>query len=184
MWGRQDQAMALSQKALELDPLSPIVLYRSGRVQFHARHYDQAADLFRRILENKPDDQLGLYGLGLVYEAQGNFAQAIATFHEPYRQSGFDLAAAYAAAGNPGEARRRFAKEMRRLQETHAYIRPGWIAEVYANLGDDDQALHWLEEAYRQHDEWLVTLKVWPRFDRLRSNARFQNLLRRMNFPD
>jgi TolB-like protein/DNA-binding winged helix-turn-helix (wHTH) protein len=183
MWGRQDTAIALTQKALELDPLSAIVLYRAGRVQFHARHYEQAAALFRRILAQKADDQLGLYGLGLVYEAEGKFPQAIAAFQEPYRQSGFDLAAAYAAGGNQTEARRRFTDEMRHLHQSKAYVRPGWVAEVYANLGEKDEALRWLELAYRQHDEWLVTLKVWPRFDSLRSDPRFQDLLRRMNFP-
>jgi TolB-like protein/DNA-binding winged helix-turn-helix (wHTH) protein/cytochrome c-type biogenesis protein CcmH/NrfG len=184
MWGREDEAIALAQKALELDPFSQIVLYRSGRVQFHARHYDKAAELFRRILAQKADDQLGLYGLGLVYEAQGKFSKAIASFQEPYRQSGFDLASAYAAAGDAVEARRKFAEEMQRLKEGNLYIRPGWVAEFYANLGEKDEAMRWLEEAYRQHDEWLVTIKVWPRFDSLRSDPRFQDLLRRMNFPN
>ncbi len=183
MWGRQDEAITLTQKAVELDPFSPIVLYRAGRVQFHARHYDKAAELFRRILEINPDDQLGRYGIGLVYEAKGNFPEAESSFQEPYRQSRFDLIAAYAAAGNKTEARRRFTEELRRLQAEKSYIRPGYLAEVYTNLGEKNEALLWLERGYREHDVWLTLLKVWPRFDPLRSDPRFQNLLRRMNFP-
>jgi tetratricopeptide (TPR) repeat protein len=183
MWGRQDQAIALEQKALELDPFSPIVLYRAGRVQFHARHYEKAAELFSRILERDPDDQLGRYGLGLVYEAQGKFAEAQSTFQEPYRQSRFDLIAAQAAAGNKAAARTGLGSELHRLQAEDSYVRPGYLAEVYTNLGEKDEALRWLEQGYREHDVWLALLKVWPRFDPLRSDPRFQDLLRRMNFP-
>ena len=183
MWGREDEGNALAQKALELDPFSPIVLYRAGRVQFHAGHYDKAAELFHRILERDPDDQMGRYGLGLVYEAQGKFAEAESTFQEPYRQSRFDLIATYAAAGDKTAARRRLTAELHRLQAEDSYIRPGYLAEVYTNLGEKDEALLWLERGYREHDVWLALLNVWPRFDPLRSDPRFQSLLRRINFP-
>jgi tetratricopeptide (TPR) repeat protein len=183
MWGQDKEAVALGQKALELDPFSPVVLYRVGRVQFHARHYEEAAKLFRRILELKPDDQMGLYGVGIVYEAQGNFDKAIASFQDPYQMSRFDLIAASASAGRKAEARQRLSAEMRRLQASNSYVRPGYVAEVYSALGDKDQALYWLEKGYREHDAWLALLKVWPRLDPLRSDPRFQDLLRRMNFP-
>jgi tetratricopeptide (TPR) repeat protein len=183
MWGREEEATALAQKARELDPFSPIVLYRAGRIQLHARHYDKAAELFRRILERDPDDQLGRYGLGLVYEAQGKFIEAESTFEEPYRQSRFDLIATYAAAGDKATARHRLTAELHRLQAENSYIRPGYLAEVYTNLGEKDEALFWLERGYREHDVWLALLKVWPRFDPLRTDPRFQNLVKRMNFP-
>jgi TolB-like protein/DNA-binding winged helix-turn-helix (wHTH) protein/Flp pilus assembly protein TadD len=183
MWGRNDEAIALAQKALELDPFSPVVLYRAGRVYFHARRYDEASNLFRRILELKPDDQMGLYGVGIVYEAQGEFDKAISSFQDPYQMSRFDLIAAYAAAGRKEEARKRLTAEMRRLQAGNSYLRPGYVAEVYSALGDKDQAVYWLEKGYRDHDAWLALLKVWPRLDPLRSDPRFQDLLRRMNFP-
>ena len=183
MWGREEEAAALAQKALELDPFSPIVLYRAGRIQFHARRYDKAAELFRRILERDPDDQLGRYGLGLVYEAQGKFTEAESTFQEPYRQSRFDLIATYAAAGDKSKAVHRLSAELHRLQAENSYIRPGYLAEVYTNLGEKDEALLWLERGYREHDVWLALLKVWPRFDPLRADPRFQSLVKRMNFP-
>jgi tetratricopeptide (TPR) repeat protein len=181
--GKHDEAIAHAQKALELDPLSPIVLYRAGRVQFQARRYDEAIKLFRRILELNANDPLGLYGLSLAYEAQGKFDTAILCVKKQNLQQGLDVAAVYAASGNHAEARRLLDETTRRLKETKSYLRPGWVAEVYIGLGDKDEAMRWLEQAYKERDIWLALLKVWPRFDPLRSDPRFQDLLRRMNFP-
>ena len=186
-WGRQDEAIALTEKALELDPLSQIALYRAGRVYFNVRQYEKAIQRFERILELNPNDYLALYGLGLTYEAEGRFEKAISYFQkrDPSHdlELGFDLAVAYAAAGRKADARRKLMTEMQRLTQEKLYIRPGCVAEVYASLGDKDEAMRWLERAYRGRDAWLALLKVQPRFDPLRSDPRFQDLLRRMNFP-
>jgi hypothetical protein len=72
---------------------------------------------------------------------------------------------------------------MRRHRETRDYIRLGWVAEAYASLGDNDESFRWLERGYNERDAWLALLKVWPPFDPLRSDSRFQDLLRRMNVP-
>jgi TolB-like protein/DNA-binding winged helix-turn-helix (wHTH) protein/Flp pilus assembly protein TadD len=181
--GKPDEAFPPIEQALDLDPLSPIVLYRAGRVYYHAGHYDRAAELFGRILELNPNDPLGLYGLGLVYEAQGRFDEAVRHLERQPLQGGFDVAAAYAAAGDKAHARRTLAEELRRHREQKLYIRPGWVAEVYVSLGEKDEAFRWLERAYRERDVWLALLKVWPRFDPLRSEPRFEDLVRRMNFP-
>jgi TolB-like protein/DNA-binding winged helix-turn-helix (wHTH) protein/Tfp pilus assembly protein PilF len=186
-WGRQDEAIALTEKALELDPLSQIALYRAGRVYFNARQYEKAIQRFERILELNPNDYLGLYGLGLTYEAEGRFDKAIFYFQKQYPrqdlEQGFDLAVSYAAAGRKADARRKLSAEMQRLTQKKLYIRPACVAEVYVSLGDKDEAMRWLERAYRERDAWLALLKVQPRFDPLRSDPRFQDLLRRMNFP-
>jgi len=180
--GKQDEAIPLARKAVELDPLSPIVLYRAGRVEFQGRHYDEARLLFSRILELNPTDPLGLYGLGLVFDAQGNYDLAISALQNQKLQQGFDVAAVYAAAGKPEEARQRMADAVHRLTEEKSYVRPGWIAEVYVALGDNDEAMRWLERGYKERDLWLALLNVWPRFDPLRSDPRFQDLVRRMKF--
>ncbi len=180
--GKQGLAIPLARKAVELDPLSPIVLYRAGRVEFQARHYDEARLLFGRILELNPTDPLGLYGLGLVFDAQGKYDLAISALERQKLQQGFDVAAVYAAAGKPEEARRRMAEAIHRLREEKSYVRPGWVAEVYISLGDNDEAMRWLEQGYKERDLWLALLRVWPRFDPLRSDPRFQDLERRMKF--
>lgn len=183
MIGDPRESVSLAQQALQLDPLSPVVMYRAGRVYFHARDYARAAAEFRRILELNPNDPLGLYGLGLVFRAQGKFDDAIRYLQRENFQQGFDLAATYAAAGQAAEARRQLTDCVLRLQQQKRYIRPGWVAEVYANLGDNDEAITWLERGYREHDDFLALLKVWPAFDGLRSDPRFQALIRRINFP-
>lgn len=180
--GKQEQAIPLARKAVELDPLSQIVLYRAGRVEFQARHYDEARLLFSRILELNPTDPLGLYGLGLVFDAQGKYDLAISALERQKLQQGFDVATVYAAAGKPEVARQHMTEAIRRLKEEKSYVRPGWVAEVYIALGDKDEAMHWLEQGYKERDLWLALLKVWPRFDPLRSDPRFQDLLRRMKF--
>jgi serine/threonine-protein kinase len=181
--GRHAEAIALAGQALELDPLSPVVSYRAGRVYFQARDYPKATAQFRRILELNPSDPLGLYGLGLVYRAQGRPDQAIPYLQKESFEQGFDLDAAYAAAGNPAEAQSRLAHDLRRLRAEKVFIRPSLVAEVYASLGDKNEALRWLDQGYRVHDSFMILLKVWPPFDPLRSDPRFEALVRRMNFP-
>lgn len=181
--GNFPEAISLVQRAVESDPLSAIAWYRAGRVYYHARQYDKAAEQFRRILELNPDDQLGLYGLGLVYAAQGRFEEAMRNLRKESLQRGFDLAGVYAAAGQVQEARRRLAEALRRQQRQASYLRPGWVAEVYVSLGEKDEAFRWLERGFAERDTWLALLRVWPPFDPLRSDPRFKDLLKRLNFP-
>jgi hypothetical protein len=65
-------------------------------------------------------------------------------------------------------------------QRKVAYASAVWIAILYARRGDKDKALHWLEQAYRDRDDTLPSMKVEPAFDTLRSNPRFQAVLRRV----
>lgn len=183
MTGEPKKSISLVQQALELDPLSPVVMYRAGRVYFHARDYGKAEEEFRRILELNSNDPLGIYGLSLVLRAQGKLDEAVRYLERESLQQGFDLAATYAAEGHTAEARRQLTDCVLRLQQEKRYIRPGWVAEVYASLGDKDEAIRWLERGYRERDDFLALLKVWPAFDGLRSDPRFQDIVRRMNFP-
>jgi len=74
-------------------------------------------------------------------------------------------------------------QQLRELSKQR-YVTPYLVAQIYVSLGDTDEALRWLEMAYRERAAWMVILKVNPRFDGLRSDPRFQDLLRRMNFPE
>jgi hypothetical protein len=86
---------------------------------------------------------------------------------------------ALAAGGRREEA----AKMLRRCLELSKPLRPCDVAMFYAGLGDKDKALVWLDRAFDEHAPCMIVLKVEPFFDSLRSTPRFQNLLRRMNFP-
>jgi len=88
----------------------------------------------------------------------------------------------YAAAGHRDQARNILVQ----LQELsrQRYVTPYLVAQIYAAFGETDEALRWLEIAYRERAAWMVILKVDPRFDGLRSDPRFQDLMRRMNFAE
>jgi hypothetical protein len=93
----------------------------------------------------------------------------------------FALAYAYAIVGRKLEAQ----KIRAQLEElsTQRYVMPYWIATIHAALDEKDEALRWLECAYRERSAWIVFLKVQPWLDNLVPDPRFQNLLRRLNFP-
>ena len=90
------------------------------------------------------------------------------------------LAEAYAMLGQQDRVRK-IAKELEGRAAT--YVRLAEIALVYSVLGERQKAFAWLEKAYEQHDTQMINLKVDPQYDPLRSDPRFQDLLRRMNFP-
>jgi len=63
------------------------------------------------------------------------------------------------------------------------HVTPFWVAMIYLRLGDKEEALRWLEKAYEERSAWLMGMKLDPALDSLRSELRFQALIRRMNFP-
>lgn len=88
----------------------------------------------------------------------------------------------YARAGRTDDALENLSHLLQRTETE--YIQGSALAYLYAGLGDYDAALDWLEVAYEQRDITLIGLKVDPLLDGLRSDARYQDLLARMNFPD
>jgi hypothetical protein len=92
-----------------------------------------------------------------------------------------DLAWAYGLAGKKQDALK-LISELNEIAR-HGYVAPILFMTAYVGLGDSDKALTCLERAYEEHDAWLVYLEVGPTWDPLRSEPRFQAVLRRMNFP-
>ncbi len=91
------------------------------------------------------------------------------------------LGEAYAAAEQRDDAQKVLEKLF--VLSKERYVTPYGVARIYNALEQKDEALQWLETSYRQQAEWLLLLKVDARFDDLRSNPRFQDLMGRMNFP-
>ena len=184
--GRHEEAIVQVKRAQKLDPLSLIINDDVGWVLFLARKYDQAIKQYQKTLNMDPNFLPALHEIGLVYEQKGMFEKAISAFQKMASLSGDEwnasLAHAYALSGNGNQARKILAELIKLSQEE--YVPPYEIATVYIGLEEKDEAFSWLENAYNERASLLLWINVHPRFDLLRSDPRFQDLLRRMNFPE
>jgi TolB-like protein/Flp pilus assembly protein TadD len=184
--GRFDDAMAEIRRGEQLNPAGHYENQAAAAVLTAARRYEEAIVAARRAIELAPANAFGYIRLGLVLSEQGEHDEAVAALETAVKLSGDPshkgmLGRAYAIGGRPAEARR-LLQELLDLNQ-RSYVGPIQIAMIYAALGERDEALRWLEEAYRVRDGNLILLKVWPVWDQLRPDPRFQDLLRRMNFP-
>jgi serine/threonine-protein kinase len=154
---------------------------------FLARRFDEAMAQARIVEELSPHDPAVIESLGSLYSVMGDHARAVATFERGIMLWGrdpalvFGLALAQAAAGSQDGAKRLLDELYEAARRR--YVPPVWFARVHMALGDRDLAFEWLEKGFRAHDGSLVHLKVSPIFDEIRGDARFPDLLRRMNFP-
>jgi TolB-like protein/Flp pilus assembly protein TadD len=186
--GRLEEAYAEFERAQELDPLSLVISATMARNLMFARHYDRAAQQLSKTLEINSSFALAHWNVGLIDEQTGNIEHAIAEFKEWQRLSGDDPAAtgalghAYAVSGRRSEARRSLAR-LQELSQTR-YVAPYDVAVVYIGLGDIDSAMEWLRKAYDDHSAWLIWLKLDRRFESIRNDARYRELLHGMNIPE
>jgi TolB-like protein/Tfp pilus assembly protein PilF len=185
--GRYEEAHTEVQRALRLDPLSSITNSMVGWVYFHGRRYDQAIEQLQKTLELDPRSGISWAFLGWVQSCKSLHESAITSLRkscEIYPGSGpiAWLGQVYATAGYRGEA----LKILEQLQELskQQYVSQYGVGRIYVALGQTEEAFRWLETAYEQRANWMVYLKVDPVFDDLRSDPRFQDLMRRMNFPE
>ncbi len=181
--GQTDEALAWVQRARELDPLggagiTPVggVAITNGFILFYARRYDEA---IRELRNDDPDH----WYLGLALIANGQPDEAI-TVLEKALGTGRNpavmgvLVRAYAHAGRHREALR-LVDELKRRQQT-SYVAAAPFVNAYLGLGDNEQALAWLERAYEEQSNMLQLIKVHPYFDPLRSDPRFVDLVHRV----
>ena len=178
--GRFDEAFQESEKARQLDPLSLIIAVDNGQIFYYSRQYDRAIAKFRTVREMDPNFLTGL--MIPAYEQKEMFTDALAEC-ERWRRSQGDspynlslLAHIYGRSGQPVQAGHALAK----LQELNRRrpMDPAIISWAYLGVGDNNHAMAWLEKAYAQHSNAMTALKVEPRYDPLRSDPRFQDLIR------
>jgi len=185
--GRTDESIAEAKQTRKLDPLSLATNSHVGWVLYLARQHRQAIEQCHMTLQLDPNFFVARRYLGLAYGQAGLHEKAIAELQKAAVLSGgspltkAELAYAYAMSGRRAEAR----KVLEELSERakREYISPYFVATIYAGLGNKDQAFAWLEKAAEDRAIEMVYLKAEPKFDALRSDPRFQDLLRRMNFP-
>jgi Flp pilus assembly protein TadD len=180
--GRFDEALAESQRALALDPLDVGMTYHLGLHYYNARQYEQAIIHLQKALEVKPNHSEVHGILGLVYEQMGRVDEAAAELGRCRELGGTDtrgnLGHVYAISGRRDEARKLLAQLQQEIKQKS--VSPYNIARIYEGLDEKDQAFVWLEKAYAERDSNMMYLKVDPEFDRLRSDPRLADLLRRI----
>jgi tetratricopeptide (TPR) repeat protein len=170
-----------------LDPLSPDGASELGFIFYTARQYDQAIHAFQKALELEPDMVDAHVGLGWVYDEKKMYREAIAEMEKAVNLGNrhemivASLGKVLGDSGRKQEARKLLEELEKRSQ--HRYISPCLIALVQIGLGEKDQAIASLEQGYTDRDQWMLYLKVDPHMDDLRSDPRFQDLLRRVGFP-
>jgi TolB-like protein/DNA-binding winged helix-turn-helix (wHTH) protein/cytochrome c-type biogenesis protein CcmH/NrfG len=186
--GRTEDSLKALRRAKELDPLSPIITTQVGYPYYCARQYEAAIVEFKKALELEPNFAPALNYLARSYHSMGMVDEAMTTFHKAVEHSGGSpvmkarLGSAYAATGKTAEAKR-ILRELEDEAKTR-YVAPCLIAALYVGLGDKEQAFIWLEKAFQERDVLLMTLKIESHFDPLRSDPRFQELVRRVGLPD
>lgn len=182
--GRFEESIAMLRRAQELDTLSLPINTDLAQSLFFARRFEESNEQLRKAFEMDQNFVRACVISGAVYEEMGRHEEAIAVLRRavelsegnPLTLSG--LGHALALAGKWDEARR-ILIDLKELGKTR-YVSAYNIAVVHAGLGEKDAALDWLVKAYHNRDVWLVWLKVNPRFDSLRAEPRFADLMRRI----
>ena len=183
--GRFDNALEQIQAAQKLDPSSAHEHTTAGWTLYCARRFDEASQQCQRALELAPNYENAHSCLSYSYLGKGAYQQAIEENRKAWALSGKDtvwtalLGRDYALAGNQTEARKLLTQLLQLSRQT--YVPPYFFATLYAALGEKDTAFRWLEKAYSERDPYLAFIKVDPEIDPLRSDTRFQELLRDMD---
>ena len=183
--GRNAEALAHIERARELDPLSLIINTDYGWIYYLERRYDEAINQYQKALELDPNFTLAHFDLALSYSALGRDEEAISEMQKA-RERGSDYLAGlgyvYAMAGRRAEALKTL-DDLKRLAEKQ-YVPPYHFGWVYTGLGDKDEAIALLQKTYDEHTQHVVDFKTVPMFDRLRTDARFQELVQKVGLPN
>lgn len=186
--GRFEEAIAEGRRAVELDPLSPIINTDLATTFLYARRYDEAAAQLRKTLEIDPTFFFAHFNLGIALQVKGGLSGAIAEYEKATELSSNNLlvltacAAAKAQAGDKDAARRMLSEldEISKQREVVGYFR----ALLYLSLNNKDEAVRWLEQGYQERDgSNICWIKVDPLLDSLHGDPRFEALVQKVIAP-
>ena len=176
---RHDEAVTHSRLAQELDPLSINVKIHLGRTLFCARRYDEAIEHLKKIIETEPNNGFARYYLAVAYVSKGMYDEALAAHDAANKitneSPGPFYAFALARAGKKDEARK-IIEDIKNKGD----FSPAEFATAYIAVGKTEDAFALLERAYREGDPQLQYLRVDPHYDEVRSDPRFQDLVKRV----
>ena len=184
MVGRPEEAVREGAWARDLDPLSLIINTLNGSLLYHARRNDDASASLVKTLELDPNFWIAHLFLGKTYLEKRKYPEAIAELTKAKELSGGNaepvstIGCAWAMAGDVAKARA-VLKELRSLSGQR-YVPPTNVAVLCYAVGEKDEAFVWLEKAYQDHDVRLCRLKVDRKWDSMRSDPRFVEMLKRI----
>ncbi len=182
--GRSDEALREIRLAEELDPLSHAISVTAVVVLYAAREYDTALEQLNRVLELEPNFASVHAWFGVIHAEQGRYQEAIDAIDRALELNPdnpnqlFGLAYAHARMGQ----REKAIEVVNRAREEGVR---GWLGMIWATLGDMDRAFECMEEALHEGESWdaMFYVRTFPPWDPLRSDPRYHEFLRRMNFP-
>jgi len=190
MGGREQEALVESNRAHQLDPRSPVITYGLGTCLIYARRYDEAIAVCKKLADENPAFALAHNCLSEAYWAKRMYSQSL----EEYKlgsqisgdRDGSEVASAmeqgFRSAGWDGALREGIEVSIAQ-RKTNNFSSAYSIAEMYADLGEKDQALQWLDTALQEHDPGMQALKTDFALDSLRSDLRFSELVRKVGLP-
>ena len=184
---RHDEAITEERRAQEIEPLSLIINKNVGTILYYAGQLEPSIEQYQKTLELETHFARTRFYLGLAYVQQGKYEGAINEYEEAIKFSGGGtvldalLAHAQALSGNR-EAADAILTKLKKRRETQ-YVPAFNIALIYIALGEVDLAFEWLDKAYDERSSWLVSLKIEPLLDSLRSDPRFAALVSRIGLP-
>lgn len=187
--GRSDEAIREINRAVELDPLSWYTFFSQNAILFFTRHYDQAIEQARNWLEIYPDSYLAYLSLARAFEAKGMYDEGVAALQKSMALAGepADIVAGLGRAYKFGGIRRVWRYDLERLTNKAARgdLSGPYSAQFNSLLGNKDKAIESIEKIYSDpaSREMMFDIEMDPRCDNLRSDRRFQDILRRMNIP-
>ena len=191
--GRFDESFAEYNQALELDPLSLAISTDLGLAYYYARQYDRAIEHLKKLIELDPNYVRTHEYLARVYLEKGMFEEAIAEFEKGFILEGRNpdqvtknmasIRSSLKANGTKGFWQKIIDLNKEGALKSGKDPNPLDMAWAYAELGESDEAFRWLEKLFEERKTDLVWLKVAPAWDNLRSDPRFQDLMRRVGLP-
>jgi tetratricopeptide (TPR) repeat protein len=185
---RMEEALVEADRAIEIDPLSVPARLNASFIYRYAGRFDEARTQAEEALELDPHSALAHVLVGYADLEAGRHDEAIAEFEHAELLFGekpvpsYHLAHAYATTGRTKEARRIL--DIFVAQAEKEYFPGHIIARIYAALGEEELALDWLERAYEDRSAHMPIIRIYPSFKDLHSEPRFQEIVRKMEFPE
>jgi len=187
--GREQEALAETNRARQLDPLSPTIGFEGGLIHVMARQYDEAISICKKVASENPTFSAAHACLAEAFWGKRMYPQvieewkAIGQLSADRNQSDFAsaLQQGFRSAGWKGALTKGI--EVRQAQRKAGYSSAYHIAALYADLGDKDRAFQWLNTAYQERDFFLLRLRTDLLLDSVHSDPRFAELVRKIGLP-